>query len=301
MMLLAGMNDSAVSLNSTGSFSCPSLMIEEQCKLLILHKTHHKNIIMASLVICMIAIVVNTMEIGLLGKKKKRSKTELILLSLSTADLITAINLAIIRLNGLNLIPPEGFIYILVLTFSMILISIMHLLVMTVERTVAVTAPFWHKANITRKRVQITLSILWLNQLFMYLGKLLLFKKGNISFNRAMIMYLKFVSIVFFLTSIIIFISYAVIITKVKSSLKEGSSNEEYSSRKRKQRRLIIITCLISGTCFICYLPYTIVAWFSIVWVFRFQFCLCLSTLLNPLVYFFSSIYMQRINNRKTP
>ena len=111
-----------------------------------------------------------------------------------------------------------------------------------------------------------------------------------VHFYRMLEFYLKLVSIVFALVSIIIFSSYALIIKKFNSSINTETSNSQVQpARKRSERKLILTSCLVSATCLICYLPYVVVVWISILWVFRFQVCVCLATLLNPLVYFFSS------------
>ena len=273
----------------------------EQCRPLLLHKAHHRNIVVASLIISAIAIVVNMVEIRLIYKKQMRSTTECVLLSLSVADLMTATCFAAIKLNELNLLPRGDFVYILILAFTIIATSIMHIFLLTIERVIAIVSPFWHKVHITPGRIYIALIIIWLHLVVTYVGKAVSFKMKIASFDDMLDIHLKFVSIAFFVMSIIILTSYAVILKRVKSFAPEKTSNQAQTVRKRKERRLIITSSLISGICFICYLPYTIVAWISLLWIFRFQFCLFLPTLLNPLVYFFSNQCIKKVTKQSRP
>ena len=176
----------------------------------------------------------------------------------------------------------------------------MHIFLLTIERVIAIVSPFWHKVHITPGRIYIALIIIWLHLVVTYVGKAVSFKMKIASFDDMLHIHLKFVSIAFFVMSVIILTSYAVILKRVKSYAPEKTSTQSQTVRKRKERRLIITSSLISGICFICYLPYTIVAWISLLWIFRFQFCLFLPTLLNPLVYFFSNQCIKKVTRQST-
>ena len=280
---------------------CPLLDSIAQCKLVQMNIVHYENIIITSLIISVAAIAVNAVEIGLIWKQQQRTRTEYILLSLAVADLMSAASMTLNKLSELYMIPHEGFAYILYAAFAMISTSILHLLLMTLDRVVTVVAPFWHKVHVTLKRTGIALSIIWLNMVVSYISSVILFESKSISFMTGVRIYLEMASIVFFLMSIMMFISYIIIVRKAKSSISKSSSIQHDSSRKGKERRLIITTCCILGICFICYLPYTIVVWYSIIWVFRFQICVCFATLLNPLVYFFSYQCLKKFTKQRTP
>ena len=279
---------------------CPLQEMGQLCELIQIHETQLKLLTVASFWINVVAILMNVVDICLICKQKKRTRTENILISLSIADLSVAVTFVVTKvLINFQLTSNNDFLYVQILTFSMTITSMAHATLMTGERLIAVVYPFWHRARCTQKKMTMGLLIIWLYLASTYLLKVLLFKFKVISFFTLLTKTLRISSTIFLLMSILIFSSYAIIVKKQRSFPTKEVSNQAQESRKRRERRLMTTSGLISTSCFICYLPYIVAVWFGIGWVFRFQLCVHLAALLNPLVYFFSYRCMNRMTRNR--
>ena len=274
-------------LNKTGeNVWCQLMTVAIKCEMLQKRNTIPVSAHVVSLLISILAIIMNVVEIGLLLHKRKQTRTEVVLISLSMADIMVATCLTVTKLNHLGVIPSSGFIYILILTFFMILTSILHVVVITVERVVAVMYPFWHKAYVTRRKIVIALCIIWLQLVLGYSTEMVLIKVYRVPLNKLMLGTMKFISALFFTMALFVITAYTLIVLRFKCSLNSKQSQDQ-AMRRSKERRLVITSCSISGVYIVCHLPYTVAIWYSFVWVFKLQICISLSALMNSLVYFF--------------
>ena len=267
--------------------------------MLLMRKAIPQSLTWACISVSILAIVINVMEIGLIFKKKRTTRAESVLISLSFADVLVATGLGVLKLNDLGLIPPIDFSYILILTFFLVVTSLLHVILLTVERIVVMISPFWHKAVVTRKKIVITLFMIWALLGLGYSIEMVSIKVYKLDMSKLMLGTMKFVSALFFTMSIFMFVAYALIVLRFRISLtSEQKKGRGQKSRRTKEKRLLLTSCMISGIYIMCHLPYTVAIWYNFIWVFRLHICISLSALMNSLVYFFFFKCMKRSSHQ---
>ena len=137
---------------------------------------HHKPIVFShdvinqttngviSIIIGCVAILLNIIEIIVLGRKgRNRKQPENFILSLSFADLLvgaTYIITGLFRISPNSINPAKARLKI-ILYFS-IVTSILHVSFITVERLYAVLRPLKYRVILTTKRTRMNIAIVWI-------------------------------------------------------------------------------------------------------------------------------------------
>ena len=110
----------------------------------------------------LLVVILNIMEITLILRIKHQRLFEIILLSLSVADLLyglTNASLCIVFLGNLHVESVVNVTF--TLYFFFVLTSICHLMFIAVDRLWAVVRPITHNVLMTRKKVYIALGTVW--------------------------------------------------------------------------------------------------------------------------------------------
>ena len=110
----------------------------------------------------LLVVILNIMEITLILRIKHQRLFEIILLSLSVADLLyglTNVSLCIVFLGNLHVESVVNVTF--TLYFFFVLTSICHLMFIAVDRLWAVVRPITHNVLMTRKKVYIALGTVW--------------------------------------------------------------------------------------------------------------------------------------------
>ena len=113
----------------------------------------------------MIIIIVNSVEIHLLRKTMNKPCYEKMLLSLSLSDLISCL-IAFTAIPYLSLIRDEFHIaiYSIVWGFGFcyfLLNTVMHLIIIGVDRLWAVRSPFHHRIHASQRKLVVTIGLSW--------------------------------------------------------------------------------------------------------------------------------------------
>lgn len=107
--------------------------------------------------------IVNLIEIIVIAKNKKKKVYEIIFLSLSVSDLMFGLSHGSVSIFYLaNACKFEILLEVFCSFFMFFnLSSILHLLFITVDRFIAILAPFKHKSYLSKKRFYKILAMLW--------------------------------------------------------------------------------------------------------------------------------------------
>ena len=110
----------------------------------------------------LLVVILNIMEITLILRIKHQRLFEIILLSLSVADLLYGLTNASLCIVFLGNLYVESVVNVtFTLYFFFVLTSICHLMFIAVDRLWAVVRPITHNVLMTRKKVYIALGTVW--------------------------------------------------------------------------------------------------------------------------------------------
>eukprot|EP00794_Sanderia_malayensis_P006268 gene6268-6989_t len=254
-----------------------------------------------NLVISSLALILNFTEMAIIIRKKRIKLFERILLSLCVADILVSIYYPIQKTYqhyktkewyGLDRLGEH---------FG-ILSSIANIVVLGIDRLLAVKYPLRHKAWMSKRRVNIMIAIAWVSSL-----TLTIVCNANrfARINATEIKTVRVSSITFgtlvFLCGVVITTVYAIIIfTVLKSRRKRRKMNMQVNGGKTVDETAVTITCINVVIAYsICTYPHVIDILANDHPALPFKFIL-LNSLLDPIVYFFKSYLKKKLAEKST-
>ena len=256
-----------------------------------------------------IVTIVNIIEIVVIVRGNKIHKPfEKLLLSLAAADILVSVSVTILKTVSL---ATEGRVaWLRGRTFSIILLSSMNfsgcnLIVITIDRFLAVKYPLKHQIYVTGRRMNIAIVIVWVHSSIAALLSLYaLLHNAKVDINRVLFIPL---SIGCLLYSFLLLIAYASIVhtscvSRAMTQVTDGRPthrqimNSFFSDQYKTERNIFYTSCLVSVTFILCTDPFAIefliksdVGKVS----FTSNFLLFLNSFLDPFIYFFKG-YLER-------
>ena len=269
------------------------------------------------LAVAAVAFILNVTESTLILKARKRWKPfEKLLLSLSFADLIVAtgtivycsLSLAGVEISGRRL-QTEHFIYVLVLSEDF---SVLHILMITVDRFIAVKYPIQHNMRMQGKLPTIFIIAVWVPVLALN-GMLILI--AAVTVKEKVMLTIKIFSVTFILLGICFAVAYRHMFLVVMEQAKTRSAGYNHDSSQqchikdflflnscRRERTMLITCCLVLSSYVICVYPVSVEVLIAsgkgnISTIT--QVLLLTNSALNPLVYFFKGIRDRRMRDSR--
>ena len=250
-------------------------------------------------------IILNSLQLHILVRKvQSKSNFERVLQSLAAADLISAVGFFMIGLTAflvridLSIAVPLLYIFATALTFA-ITSSMLHILLITVERFIAVYFPIRHFTSITKGKIKCALIVLWsLSFLIPVISAGLQHHFSNPVIKILAACVLVYVGI--------ICASYISIVTKIYKSVKNGRQEQSqpigHSREHIKQQSAIALNALaVTLSAVVCNYPWAFCLFSGRKeWRITILSVLGLSSVLNPLIYFLVSHFIKRTRNNST-
>ena len=263
-----------------------------------------------------IAFILNITESALILKSRKRWKPfEKLLLSLSIADLIVAtativyysLALVGVTVKG-RILSTDYFIYVLILSENY---SVLHILIITVDRFMAVKYPIQHNMRMQGQLPNIFIAAVWvcvmiINGLFFLLAAT---AKGKV------LLTFQVFSVMLILLGICFAIAYrhmfqVVISQAIKRAAAHTEGNNAHCPIKeilfleqcRKERTMLITCCLVLSSYILCIYPAsieTVIAKDTSDISSISKVLLLTNSALNPLVYFFKGYRERRMRDNR--
>ena len=255
-----------------------------------------------------IVTMVNIIEIVVIVRGNKIHKPfEKLLLSLAAADILVAVSVTTLRTVSL---ATEGrVVWLQGRMFSIILLSSMNfsgcnLVVITVDRFLAVKYPLKHQVYMTGRRMNIAIVIVWVHSVIAALLSLYAVYLAEVDINRALFIPLSIGCLAF---SFLLLVAYASIVhtscaSRAMTQVTDGRPthrqivNSFFSDQYKTERNIFYTCCLVSVTFILCTDPFAIefliksdVGKVS----FASNFLLFLNSLFDPFIYFFKG-YLER-------
>ena len=241
-----------------------------------------ENIVMLAIVPALV-VVINIIEIGILARNHKNLTIyERLLLSLSVADLLVGITFLVSLLaqfeKGSNLRISVVFWY-------SITTSLFHIVLLTLDRAIAVLYPLKHRIWITVKFINISIGMSWVFSLLTVTSFL---------FNRSKMVTKTIIGYMTELAICILVIVYSIIIYKVLiKRYRHGPLNRSRSLFTRRDLNLVVISIFITVTFAAFTLPFSIKSVAHKKESFVDKLFIVLNSLTNPITYFFW-MFLQR-------
>ena len=119
------------------------------------------------LMLALLVLITNILEIHILRMRKRKHLYECLLMSLSVSDLslgFCALSLSIVSIAGLYDVSPN---YLYITYYFFLLLSILHLFIISVDRLYAVAYPIHHRTNQRRGIAKYLIAGSWLAALLM--------------------------------------------------------------------------------------------------------------------------------------
>ena len=232
-------------------------------------------------------IFVNVVEIFLIAKRRHRiTSYESLLLSLSFADLLVGVSVLIYNNNRI----VENIFWCVIMS------SLWHLAILTIDRALSVVYPFKHKRWVNRKRIATCIVALWIVSLAMGLPMVLALKRsvyktifGYCMLNLSILMAFSY--------GIIIYI--AVIRRRKRLPVSTTIRSIQQGTDLRKDLRLVLM-------CFVVVLSYTALTFPFVIKVIthsqntsKEKPAFIANSVTNSLVYFFWKFLERRASRGK--
>ena len=211
--------------------------------------------IVINLLTCLPTILLNALIITAV-KTKRRLQTNYNILLVSLAGTDLAVGLAaqpafilqeIYRLTGGS---PYVFckIYSItqVITTCLCLVSLFHLVLISVERFVAMKYSLQHESSVNKFRLTVAVASSWLIVLFSYVTKIVAGK----AIIPAHILAVASLLVIFYCNISIYFVCQ-----RHMNQIKTEQNSKETSAKFLAERTIWRTTCVVIGGVFICYLP----------------------------------------------
>ena len=254
----------------------------------------------ATISICSVALLLNLIEIGLLLRRIKRITIfEIWLLNLAAADEI--VSLFMLFIESIRLVKGEETLGKELTSVRQVTETIVHfsvffssctLLVIAVDRFVAIKFPFKHRLLVTKKKAVTIMLITWFVNIMISLFELFANDKAFQILDGSVIILMS----LFYLATYSLII-YSTVARRYTTQTKHSRGVD--SGTKEVE---VIATCVLVVISYqICMLPYAVAA-LSYDWknmpryVFFMLYC---NSVTNPLVYFFKGILGRKLKQKK--
>ena len=244
--------------------------------------TSQEDLVMYTIVPALV-VVINIIEIGILVRNRKNLKNyERLLLSLSVADLLVGITFlasVLVQFKRGSYTPISvGFWY-------SITTSLFHIVLLTLDRAIAVLYPLKHRIWITAKFTKISIGMSWIFSLLTVTSSLL---NRNKLVTKTVIGYMTDLAI------FMLVIAYSIIIYKVLiKRYRHGPLNRSNSLVTRRDLNLVVVSIFITATFAGFTLPFSIKTVTHNKENFVDMLVIVLNSLTNPIIYFFW-MFLQR-------
>ena len=238
---------------------------------------------------CAIGFLLNLIELVMFYRKKcELSTNNIVLISLSCADLLyVLISPITITLYIKTIKVAHGYFYDSLIIFA-IFNSVLHLLLMAVDRLIAITKPFWHHIVVSKKKVAMLCLGIWLLTAILILAigfhKKSLFDETGISMHEIYAVDIYVILSLILIVSILIPTIYIYICIKIvrrSRNLTNGQSREQHHWKTAKTSGLICISFILLNAPFA--IQYLIKVWNIDKWLYIVQLANCS---VNSLIYF---------------
>ena len=249
-----------------------------------------------------LVFLTNLVEVLLILRKKQRSTFEKLLLSLAFSDLL--IGLVITAIKALDFVPKKQLrlkedAFPIVFNISS-LFSMKNLLIIAIDRFLAVRYPIKHRVLVTGRRVNIAIIIIWIAILVIGVGLNIILLTG-LNLDRDYFMYLSSIVIIFsgILISFLYICILRVIFTR-SARAKEDARGENGTVKQQgtspvngsnnTERIVACYSCVVAASFIICTYPFAIEylkTRSAFAMSFASKLLIFINSLLNPFVYFF--------------
>ena len=236
------------------------------------------------IIVSSMVIIVNVIEICILVRKRRHlTNYERLLLSLSAADFLVGLTFLVsqaVRFERIN----QNIVGWVVFWYS-ITTSLFHIVLLTIDRAIAVVYPLKHRMWITTKFMKISIGAIWLSSLAIL---------TILTFNTTRQISKTVLGYLINMTIWILVIVYSVIIYKaVIKRHRSRQLNSSASSFSRRDLNLVIISILIAATFTAFTMPFAIKSMTHQRESFVDTLIIVLNSFTNPTIYFFWT-FLQR-------
>ena len=249
------------------------------------------------LIIPALIIIVNLIEIYLIGKRRHHITTyEALLLSLSVADFSVGVSTVVFTV-GLNKSISTVKLISSPVFYCTLMSSLLHLSALTIDRAVAVVYPLKHRYWVSKTRIFICIIALWIISLVISLP--LVLEQNVSSYKKIVFGYLMLVESGVMVVSYAIIIYMAVIRRRKRLKTSTGNRSSQQKKDMKKDLRLVLMSFAVvlsfSGLTF----PFVVKIVANRKPNFDEKLSFVINSMINPLVYFFWKFLEERAARRR--
>eukprot|EP00112_Aurelia_sp_Birch-Aquarium-sp1_P012321 Seg2591.3 transcript_id=Seg2591.3/GoldUCD/mRNA.D3Y31 product="D-like dopamine receptor" protein_id=Seg2591.3/GoldUCD/D3Y31 len=264
--------------------------------------------------ICILAIILNLAEMVIICRLKKRKAFERILLSLCVADISVEVWYLIAKsyefVNKKAIFGKDKHLIGYPIEMFSIMSSITNIIILGIDRAVAVKYPLKHGVWMTNRRVHGLIASAWIGSIALsVLCGVTRFANPHDKSQAAKEIPIRvpiYVSVAIIFTSMVIIAAIYTFIFRIvrkRNKLMKDMKIASVQGETKREETAIIITCvLVVGAFIACTLPFCIDALIDRRRgkpILPIKLIL-LNPLLDPLIYFFKGYLKKRLNNKNT-
>lgn len=259
-----------------------------------------------NVVICFLALVLNVAEAAMIVIKRKFQPFQRILLSLSFADILVVLLYVIQKFYEKYYnkhIYDEEIDHLIrqpIEVFS-VMSSITNIIVLGIDRLIAVRYPLKHRIWMTNKRINMYIAGAWFGSIALsVLSNINRFAEPDDKTYQAKLTADRIFAGLLFSSGLIITVIYALIIARVVRQRKIGSQMRKSGAANRSDETAVTITCVLVVVAFsICSYPFAIDKLLNEKGPVIPIKTILLNALLDPLVYFFMGYLKRKLKEIK--
>lgn len=241
------------------------------------------------IVISSSVIIVNIIEICILIRKRKTwTNYDRLLLSLSFADLLVGITFFCFQIVRFHR-ETEYLEAAAVVFWYSITTSLLHVVLLTIDRATAVLYPLKHRFWFTVKSAKISIVMTWLSSIVMVAPLVI---KTSKMVSKTVLGYMT-VMIIFILVIVYSIIVYKAVIKRYRG----GQTNPSMASFSRRDYQLVIVSIFIAASFAAFTLPFAIDTMTHKNESFSDRLTIVVNSLVNPIIYFFWA-FLQRCTQK---
>ena len=197
-------------------------------------------------VIGVVIITLNVAEIIIITRKKNRRKHEYLLIGMSSSDTLLGSSFLIYRVIDVYASIPVTPIFIIF--FFCLTASVLHILIISIERLVAVLYPIQHKVFFTMKKLKMLISVVWICTLAITTAVAVSVDKTKCTNDGHVLSEALAVAIMIFTVDVLYISIYCVILKKLWTSHQSSTGNSMANIIQKRERKAMImcvtITCV---------------------------------------------------------
>ena len=259
-----------------------------------------------NVVICFLALVLNIAEAALIVTKRQFKPFQRILLSLSCADILVALLYVIQKFyekdHGRKIYDSaiEHLISQPLELFA-VMSSITNIILLGVDRLIAVRYPLKHRLWMTKTRINLYIVAAWFGSIALsVLSNVNRFAEPDNKTPQAQITANRIFSGLLFSSGFVITVIYVLIIARVVRQRKIASQMRKSGAEDRSNETTVTITCVLVVVAFsLCSYPFAIAMLIHNKGPNLPFKTILLNALLDPLVYFFMGYVKRKLKKTK--